>query len=143
MTYYLSLGSNIGEREATILRAVTLINERAGTVLRVSSFYYSEPWGFTSVHTFANIALQLQSTLPPMALLSLTQSIERELGRTHKTENGCYHDRTIDIDLLQCFDDDGKEITMSSPALTLPHPLMFERAFVMQPMKDLKQRPLR
>ncbi|MBQ9340560.1 MAG: 2-amino-4-hydroxy-6-hydroxymethyldihydropteridine diphosphokinase [Paludibacteraceae bacterium] len=138
MHYYLSLGSNIGEREYTIRKAVSLLNERAGIVLRVSSFFYSEPWGFESTNQFANIALLLQSDLLPQNLLTTTQAIERELGRTHKTIDRCYHDRTIDIDLLQCFDDTGQELHVNTTTLTLPHPLMNERDFVTQPLQELK-----
>ena len=138
MHYYLSLGSNIGEREYTIRKAVSLLNERAGIVLRVSSFFYSEPWGFESTNQFANIALLLQSDLLPQNLLTTTQAIERELGRTHKTIDRCYHDRTIDIDLLQCFDDTGQELHVNTTTLTLPHLLMNERDFVTQPLQELK-----
>ncbi len=147
MRYYLSIGSNLGKREENINAAVRLLNETAGKVLRISSFYYSEPWGFVSDNLFCNIALCLESDLSPESLLAATQAIERQLGRTEKTEGGHYCDRLIDIDLLQCFDtsvsenaptlSEGKEIIVDTPTLTLPHPLMHQRDFVLIPLAEI------
>lgn len=137
MIYYLSLGSNLGNREEYLSRAVMLLGQRAGTVERQSETLYTEPWGYESDNTFANIALRLRSEHEPQTLLEITQQIERELGRTHKSVSNRYSDRTIDIDLLQCFADDGSEVLLSTPTLTLPHPLMRERDFVMTPLKEI------
>lgn len=87
MVYYLSLGSNLGEREQTIRRALELIGQQVGTVLRCSSFYYSEPWGFTSEHPFCNLCCAVETSMEPHAVLAATQSIERALGRTKKSYN--------------------------------------------------------
>lgn len=138
MVYYLSLGSNLGEREQTIRRALELIGQQVGTVLRCSSFYYSEPWGFTSEHPFCNLCCAVETSMEPLAVLAATQSIERALGRTKKSVNGVYSDRTIDIDLIQVFDDAGNEITCSTPTLTLPHPLWSDRPFVRIPLEEIK-----
>ncbi len=138
MVYYLSLGSNLGEREQTIRRALELIGQQVGTVLRCSSFYYSEPWGFTSEHPFCNLCCAVETSMEPLAVLAATQSIERSLGRTKKSVNGVYSDRTIDIDLIQVFDDAGNEITCSTPTLTLPHPLWSDRPFVRIPLEEIK-----
>ena len=129
---YLSLGSNIGDREHLLRRAIALIDERVGTVQRVSSFIETEPWGFQSEHPFLNAACMVLTTLPPEECLKRTQQIERELGRKKKSRNGIYHDRPIDIDLLMYGD-----VKLSTPTLTLPHPLMHERDFVMIPLREI------
>lgn len=131
-TVYLSLGTNLGDKEANINRAIEKINDSVGTVLRTSSFIETEPWGFDSSNTFLNAALCVETNLSPGQLLNVTQLIEREMGRTHKSVNRVYHDRLIDIDIL-LYDD----ITISTPALTIPHPLMQERDFVMIPLREI------
>lgn len=131
-TVYLSLGSNLGDREATMRRAIGLLNERAGSVDRQSSFIETEPWGFDSTNKFLNMCVRLLTTLSPEQLLMATKQIERELGRTHKSVNGQYHDRPIDIDILM-YDD----VHIDSNDLTLPHPHMQEREFVMKPLREI------
>lgn len=129
---YLSLGSNLGDREATMRRAIGLLNERAGSVDRQSSFIETEPWGFESTNKFLNMCVRLLTTLSPEQLLLATKQIERELGRTQKSVNGQYHDRPIDIDILM-YDD----VHIDSNDLTLPHPHMQEREFVMKPLREI------
>lgn len=129
---YLSLGSNLGDREQMLHRAIALISERIGTVQRVSSFIETEPWGFQSEHPFLNAACMVLTTLSPERCLKETQKIERELGRTKKSKNGVYHDRPIDIDLLLY-----GNLKLSTPKLTLPHPHMYERDFVMKPLREI------
>ncbi len=129
---YLSLGSNLGDREDMLRRAITLIEERVGAVQRVSSFIETEPWGFESEHPFLNAAVMVQTTLSPIECLDRTQQIERELGRKKKSKGGIYHDRPIDIDLLLYGD-----LKLSTPRLTIPHPHMFERDFVMIPLREI------
>lgn len=131
-TVYLSLGSNLGDRKATMRRAIGLLNERAGSVDRQSSFIETEPWGFESTNKFLNMCVRLLTTLSPEQLLLATKQIERELGRTQKSVNGQYHDRPIDIDILM-YDD----LQLSTPDLTLPHPHMQEREFVMIPLREI------
>lgn len=131
-TVYLSLGSNLGDRKATMRRAIGLLNERAGSVDRQSSFIETEPWGFESTNKFLNMCVRLLTTLSPEQLLLATKQIERELGRTQKSVNGQYHDRPIDIDILM-YDN----VHIDSDDLTLPHPHMQEREFVMKPLREI------
>ena len=129
----------MGNREQTIQTAIDRL-ATAGTVVRQSSWFYSEPWGFQSEHAFCNCCVQLETELSPMALLELTQSIERRLGRTEKSSGGIYHDRQIDIDLISAYDAKGQEILVSSDRLTLPHPLWRERDFVRIPLEEIQKK---
>ena len=140
MLYYLSLGSNLGDRESTLRSALQLIEQRIGSVLRCSSFYYSKPWGFTSANDFCNLCCALETDKKPLDVLRLTQTIERALGRNHKSQDGHYSDRTIDIDLIRVFDNDKKELFMDSPELTLPHRFWQERDFVKTPLAEIMPR---
>lgn len=142
MQYYLSLGANLGERERTIDQALAMIAQQTGTLLRCSSFYYSEPWGFESEHPFCNNCCLVESALSPMDFLAATQAIERALGRTHKSQisnlqSPIYTDRVIDIDIIRVLDDEGHELTLSTPTLTLPHPLWTQRDFVRIPLAEI------
>lgn len=128
---YLSLGTNLGDRHNNMLTAIALLSERAGAILALSALYKTAPWGFESDNYFLNAALILQTDLLPMELLSVTQRIEREMGRLEKS-NGSYQDRLIDIDLLM-YD----ELVLNTPLLTLPHPLMLKREFVLKPLAEI------
>ena len=128
---YLALGTNIGNKRRNMITAAALLAERVGDVLALSGFYETEPWGFQSENTFLNAALQLDTSLSPLELLKATQEIEIEMGRTQKS-NGAYHDRIIDIDIL-LYDN----LVLQTPELTLPHPLMHERLFVMEPLAEI------
>lgn len=114
------------------MRAVMLLEEAVGRVMRRSSFYYSEPQDFVSDNSFVNCCLLMGTQLSPNRLLTATESIERQMGRTEKTQNGIHTDRIIDIDIL-LYDD----LCLSTPTLTLPHPKMQERDFVMIPLKEI------
>ena len=129
---YIGLGSNLGNKEEMLHRALELINKHIGSVKRTSSFIETEPWGFQSENTFLNAACLIETTLTPMQCLRETQKIERLLGRTQKSKDGVYHDRPIDLDLL-IYDD----VEMNTPELTLPHPHMNERDFVMIPLREI------
>ncbi|MBO5591418.1 MAG: 2-amino-4-hydroxy-6-hydroxymethyldihydropteridine diphosphokinase [Prevotella sp.] len=133
---YLSLGSNQGDREQLLNRAVRLIDERVGEVTRQSSILETEPWGFQSDHKFLNAAVCCQTEKTPREVLLLTQQIERDLGRHKdvncKSPNRQYVDRPIDIDILLY--DDWK---VNEPDLKIPHPLMRQRDFVMIPLKEI------
>ena len=128
---YLALGTNIGNKRRNMITAAALLAERVGDVLALSGFYETEPWGFQSENTFLNAALQLDTSLSPLELLKATQEIEIEMGRTQKS-NGAYHDRIIDIDLLMV-----DEQILHTERLTLPHPLMHKRSFVMEPLAEV------
>ena len=129
---YLSLGSNLGDRHATMQSAILLLGKQAGTVDRVSSAIETEPWGFESANKFLNMCVRITTTLSPEQLLATTKDIELQLGRTTKSVNGQYHDRPIDIDILT-YDD----LRINTPSLTLPHPHMHERDFVMIPLCEI------
>ena len=129
---YLSLGSNLGDRHAAMRRVIDMLNAEAGTVDRQSSLLETEPWGFESANKFLNMCVRLLTTLTPEQLLLKTQDIEKRLGRTVKSVDGKYHDRPIDIDMLM-YDD----VNISTPTLTLPHPHMHERDFVMIPLREI------
>ena len=128
---YLALGTNIGNKRRNMITAAALLAERVGDVLALSGFYETEPWGFQSENTFLNAALQLDTSLSPLELLKATQEIEIEMGRTQKS-NGAYHDRIIDFDILLY-----EDLVLQTPELTLPHPLMHERLFVMEPLAEI------
>lgn len=136
MLYYLSLGSNIGEREQTLRQALNIMEQQIGSIMRCSSFYYSAPWGYESEHEFCNLCCSVQTELPPRQMLAATQNIERQLGREHKSVNRQYQDRTIDIDIIKAFDGE-TEIEVNSPELTIPHPLWQEREFVCVPLSEI------
>ena len=130
---FLGLGSNLGDREDNIQKAISLIGERVGTVLRQSSLIETEPWGFESENKFLNGVILCETTLTPRQVLRKTQKIERDMGRKKKTVNSqLYSDRPIDIDIL-LYDD----ITVDEPDLKIPHPLMQVRDFVMIPLQEL------
>lgn len=131
-TVYLSLGSNLGDRHAAMCRAISLINDEVGTVDRKSSPLETEPWGFESKNMFLNMCVRVLTSLSPGQVLDATQNIERRMGRMSKSVDGQYHDRPIDIDILM-YDD----LHISTPRLTLPHPLMHERDFVMVPLREI------
>ena len=137
MYYFLSLGSNLGNCEQTLQAALQRIEQEVGHVDRCSSFFYSEPWGFESTHGFCNLCCRVETELLPLEVLHKTQAIERALGRTHKSVDGHYADRTIDIDLIRVFDKEGEEILMSESVLTLPHPLWEQRDFVKLPLAEI------
>lgn len=138
MYAYLSLGSNLGDRHALLTEAVRLLRERTGRVVRLSSFVETEPWGFQSDNPFLNAALCLETPLDPTALLDATQQMERDLGRTAKSAGGVYEDRPIDIDLLLCGDSPLRcNLLLDTPRLTLPHPLMHRRDFVLRPLAEI------
>ena len=132
MHVYFSLGTNLGDKEQNLRLAVQHIEERIGKVVSLSAFYATAPWGFASDNTFLNAVVCVETSLPPLEILSVTQSIEKEMGRTHKSVNGVYSDRVIDIDLL-LYDD----LVLDTPTLKLPHPLMQERRFVMEPLAEI------
>lgn len=133
---YLALGSNLGNRQENILRAVKKIQELIGTVECQSTLFDNEPWGFESENRFLNAVVRVKTSLSPRQLLETTQKIEKSLGRRKKslTKNGhaIYHDRIIDIDIL-LYDN----LTVNEPDLKIPHPLMLERDFVMIPLQEV------
>ena len=137
-TVYLSLGTNLGNKEQNLLTAIAEIGRRIGPIKAQSAFLATEPWGFESENTFLNAAIRIETELSPIALLDESQQIERDMGRTQKSSANCqlstvnYQDRIIDIDIL-LYDD----LHIDTPRLTIPHPLMQQRDFVLIPLKEI------
>ena len=131
-TVYLSLGTNLGDKEQNLMSAITEIERRIGSIRAQSAFLTTEPWGFESENSFLNAAVRVETDLAPLALLDETQQIERDMGRTQKSVEGKYHDRIIDIDIL-LYDD----LHIQTKRLTIPHPLMYERDFVLIPLREI------
>lgn len=129
---YLSLGTNLGNKEENLHVAIRLIEKQIGEIISLSAFYTTSPWGFTSANTFLNAAACVDTMLSPTKVLTYTQQIERKMGRTKKSAGGIYTDRLIDIDIL-LYDD----LCMSLPNLVIPHPLMHQRDFVMRPLVEI------
>lgn len=127
---YLSLGGNIGDRQGNLNRAVEILSESEGIkVTGVSSFYETDPWGFEDQEAFLNIAVEIETSLKPNELLEKCQYVESELKRVRLVHWG---PRTIDVDILT-YDD----YTSQSAELTVPHPRMTERGFVLVPLAEL------
>jgi 2-amino-4-hydroxy-6-hydroxymethyldihydropteridine diphosphokinase len=125
---YLGIGSNIGDKEANITQALRLISKIC-EVKKKSHLYHTEPIGNTEQDWFLNCVVEIETDIDPKHLLSSFKSIERTLGRIKTTKNG---PRTIDIDILFY----GTHI-VKTKNLVIPHPLLQERLFVLQPMMDL------
>ena len=146
VSLYLSLGSNQGDREWNIETALSLLNIELKTPYKaVSSIHETEPWGFESSAKFLNIAVLYELELPKgynpeaegLMILETCKGIERKLGRTEGPEydergERIYHDRPIDIDILLFGDN-----IIDCEELTVPHKLMYERDFVMIPLREI------
>ncbi len=127
VTVYLGLGSNLGDRQANLDRALEFLSQRL-RMGKVSSIYDTEPLGDSNQPRFLNLVCQAFTRLEPTALLALAKGIERKLGRTGKSGKP----RTIDIDILLYGDQ-----AIETPELVIPHPKMTERAFVLIPLDEI------
>ena len=127
---YVGLGSNLGDREATLRRALELLGEHV-VVGAVSSFRVTEPWGYADQPAFLNAAAAVETELSPRELLSVLLDVERALGRTR--DGPRYGPRTVDLDLLLYGDE-----VVDQPGLTVPHPRLHERRFVLEPLAELE-----
>jgi 2-amino-4-hydroxy-6-hydroxymethyldihydropteridine diphosphokinase len=128
-TIYLSLGSNVGDREHNLRTAIERLRAPDLRVLRTSPVYETEPVDYTSQRWFLNLVVEAETGLFPKLLLSRIARIEHELGRVRTVAKG---PRTIDIDILLY----GKAV-VESATLEIPHPRMAERRFVLAPLADL------
>jgi len=128
---YIGLGSNLGDREAMLRSALMRLASKAGIdVVAASSFYETEPVGGPPGQAmFLNAAARLNVTLEPVALIQRLHAVEAALGRVRLDRWG---PRTIDLDLL-LYDD----LVLQTESLTIPHPLLHERCFVLQPMAEI------
>ncbi len=131
-TLLLSLGSNLGHRESLLATACDLLALALGGKGIVSDYYESDPVGFVSSHRFLNCAARFDCGVTLAEAFNSCRNIEQLLGRTEKSHGGIYADRPIDIDLL-AWDDE----RIDTPQLTLPHPRLTERPFVLLPLADV------
>ena len=129
-TAYLLLGADIGDKTTTFAKAKLLIGERVGRIVRESSLYQSEAWGFKSSTTFLNQVVEVATLLSPIDLLTENQQIEADLGRV-KLGRG-YESRLIDVDILFY-----GELVISTPELAIPHPHLHKRMFTLEPLNEL------
>jgi 2-amino-4-hydroxy-6-hydroxymethyldihydropteridine diphosphokinase len=128
----LALGGNVGAVRDTLDRAVAMLCEGSDVrLLARSADYSTPPWGVTDQPPFVNLCIAVETDLAPRALLARTQAVERALGRD-RTRERHWGPRAIDIDLL-AYDD----LALATPDLTLPHPRLFERAFVLVPLAEI------
>lgn len=132
----ISIGSNLGDRRSRIAQAVAGIRCIAGvTVTGVSSPYESAPWGYESANAYLNVAVTVTTVLSPEHLLDELLRVERAIDASpHRTPDGLYADRTVDIDLIAMED----LVIDATPRLVLPHPRMHMRAFVLEPMLEIR-----
>ena len=133
---FLSLGSNIGDRGLYLYEARTAIRQEIGDIISESSILENEAVGFGG-NPFLNQVIKIETLLSPETLLTKTQEIEKKMGRVQKTsiQNGTpvYSNRIIDIDIL-LYDD----LKIDTETLTIPHPRMYEREFVLKPLKEIE-----
>ena len=127
---FLGIGSNLGNRENSMQQAVEHINKRVGEVCTTSALYETEPWGFQSDDAFLNMVIAVETQMSPQALLAEILFIESVLGRIRNKAH--YSSRIIDIDILLYGD-----VVLSEPDLTIPHPLLHERKFVLIPLCEI------
>lgn len=138
MRVVLGFGSNIGDRKSIIEKAIKLLNNRLGTFVIASTIIESEPWGFVADNLFLNSVACFETELSPDEILAICLQTEKELGRIRiKSNNDSskkkeYSSRTIDIDILLI-----DNIIINTPNLQVPHPLIQERDFVLNPLKEI------
>jgi 2-amino-4-hydroxy-6-hydroxymethyldihydropteridine diphosphokinase len=128
----LALGGNIGDSRAILERAIAMLCDgKAIKLIARSSDYLTPPWGMKYQPPFVNLAIAVETALKPLDLLECTQAVELRLGRDRLVEKR-WGPRTADIDILSYGD-----VSMKNADLTLPHPLLFERAFVLVPLAEI------
>src|SRR3954454_3698117 len=128
---YVGLGANLGDRAATLARAIDLLDTRTGIdVIAVSAFRETDPVGYLDQPQFLNAAVALETSLAPAGLLATLLDVERKLGRVR--EGPRYGPRTVDLDLLLMDD-----LVLDEPGLELPHPRLHERVFALEPLAEL------
>ena len=128
-TAYLALGSNLGNKEANLRRALELLQQRGVEVVKTSSFICTEPYGVTDQPQFLNGVCEVRTSLEPLELLQTLLEIEQEMGRVRLRHWG---ERNIDLDLLLY-----EDVVMDTPELKLPHPDMQNRDFVLLPLAEI------
>ncbi len=129
-TVYLLLGSNLGDREGLIRKAISSISDEIGTIVSVSSFYETAAWGNEDQPSFLNVAIGVETTMTAHGVLERTLKIEEELGRLRQEKWGA---RLIDIDIILY----GQEVIDDGERLQVPHPRMQDRKFVLEPLAEI------
>ena len=128
-TAYVALGSNLGDKEANLRRALDLLIERGVEIVKTSTFISTEPYGVTDQPTFFNGVCEVRTSLEPLALLHTLLEIEQEMGRVRLRHWG---ERNIDLDLLLY-----EDVVLDTEELKLPHPDMQNRDFVLLPLAEI------
>jgi 2-amino-4-hydroxy-6-hydroxymethyldihydropteridine diphosphokinase len=129
-TAYLLLGSNEGDRIQHLSQALNLIHQKAGTFIKQSAIYVTVAWGYADQPDFLNQVVSISTTLSPQQLLNELLAIEQEIGRTRTGTK--WMQRIIDIDILFYND-----VVMTTEALTIPHPFIQDRRFVLVPLQEI------
>jgi 2-amino-4-hydroxy-6-hydroxymethyldihydropteridine diphosphokinase len=127
---FLGIGANLGDRSSTLKNAISGIEEHIGPVLKSSSIYETDPWGFENANKFLNMVVEVDTKLSPSGLLMAILMIESHLGRIRNEKQ--YSSRVIDIDILLY-----NEMVINKNNLKVPHPLMHERKFVLAPLCEI------
>lgn len=134
-TYYISVGSNIGDKRGHINLALQSLQDHdAVSKVISSSLIETEPWGYTDQDIFVNGMWLCESSLAPHQMLRLLQSLEQGAGRERLIHWG---PRTLDLDIIFAFDEDGTMISICDESLTVPHPYFWDRTFVLEPLHEL------
>ena len=133
MTYYINIGTNLGDRRANIAAAVSALEHLTGAKALCSDAVTSPPWGYQSANEFLNMAVAIDSDIAPAHMLALLKRIEDEVGTSvHRNAQGEYCDRIIDLDIMAI-----DQLTINTPLLTVPHPHLAERRFFIEPFMQL------
>ena len=133
MTYYINIGTNLGDRQANIAAAVSALERLIGAKALCSDAVTSPPWGYQSNNEFLNIAVAIVCDIAPAQMLALLKRIENMVGTSvHRNAQGEYCDRIIDLDIMAI-----DQLTISTPSLTVPHPHLAERRFFVEPFLQL------
>ena len=131
MIAFLGIGTNLGDRELILKEAVSRIGENIGSVIRSSSVYITEPWGFQTNNEFLNMVVKIETEFIPSELIEKILMIESLLGRVRSERH--YSSRIIDIDILLYGD-----LIIDENSLKIPHPLMHKRKFVLVPLSEIE-----
>ena len=133
MTYYINIGTNLGDRQANIAAAVSALEHLIGAKSLCSDAVTSPPWGYQSNNEFLNIAVAIVCDIAPAHMLALLKRIENMVGTSvHRNAAGEYCDRIIDLDIMAI-----DQLTINTPLLTVPHPHLAERIFFVEPFLQL------
>ncbi|MGI6291512.1 MAG: 2-amino-4-hydroxy-6-hydroxymethyldihydropteridine diphosphokinase [Bacteroidales bacterium] len=128
---YLLVGGNLNNTISKFTAVFQVIESQIGKIIQQSNFYESEPWGFQSQHSFINIALHVRTQLNPFDSIKKNQQIEQKFGRERNT-SVTYQDRSVDIDIIFY-----NNLIINTEELIIPHPLVSERMFVLQPLAEI------